>query len=52
MNFKAFEFPALSEVISEWPRVEDLASVADAEPIYKIAVRYLKKVVLHYQTLQ
>jgi len=49
VNFKAFEFPALSDILTQWPAIEDLGTASDAEPIFKQAVKYLKKVVMHYQ---
>jgi len=30
VNFKAFEFPALAETLTEWPEVVDLLHVEDA----------------------
>lgn len=51
VGFKAFEFPALSDVIKDWPTIEDLQRKEDAIPTYNSAIRYLKKVVVHYQTL-
>jgi hypothetical protein len=30
VNFKAFEFPALAETLTEWPEVVDLLRVEDA----------------------
>ena len=52
VNFKAFEFPALAETLTEWPLVVDLQCAEDANPAYNSAIKFLKKVVWHYQSLQ
>lgn len=51
VNFKAFEFPALAETLTDWPQVVDLQSEEDAAPTFNSAIKYLKKVVWHYQSL-
>ena len=50
VTFKAFEFPALADVLEEWPMIVDLQRPEDAIAVQKKAIRYYKKAANYFET--